>query len=376
MTDEINNIAQIEEYLKGNLTGKTLSDFEARIASDPELAKEVELQREIYSGIERLGDKELADELNKIHASKTSNNPFGITQRQKKLFFYALGGLILIFVGWHTFTNMSVEEHEQEITKVVLPTETSDQKEEFTTDTTESVELINMTDSLEEQPERINPETNTTIEITKFTNPIVLGKTFDKIEYIFSYGELKLFGADNLDLNKLEIIRHKNQILLFDQKQFYPLEEKHKRDALIADPAIRIFETFKTPGKNSPKMKIIKTNLELKEELEFTSIRVIKKQGLTGKKYRYTGVTIEVTEQLYELFGNKFELIHVEELNQDFFKTKEGLFHLEKDTKDFVEVIKVHDPKVQKVFKSEEKLVPLKSETIEGGYGHGRHPGN
>lgn len=381
MMDDVQKIALIEEYLKGNLTGKTLEGFEAELANDSALAKEVAIQKEIYSGIERAGDKSLKVQLDGFHEEFERSNP-KFSKGKKKAFFYTVGGLTLVLLSIYTFTQMGHDHPSDEIdsttkNEVIVSNENNTDVEKITNDSTISVTESDSSDTIitnktgDNTVEAVQP----IIEVKTFTNPIVLGKTTEKVEYIFTFGELKLFGAAGIDINRLEIIRHNNDILLFDQKQYYVLEESHKRKALIADPNIRIFETFRLPGAQSPKMKIVKSNIELKEEIEFTSIKVIKKSGLSGRKYRFSGVTIEFTEDLHEFFGSKFEIVHIDKIDQNVFKTRHGLFHLEKNTKDFVEIIKVHDPDVQHFFDTEERLVPLKSETVEGGeLGKGRHP--
>lgn len=59
MRKELEQMATIENYISGNLSGPDKAAFEKKLASDPALQKEVQLQRELMQGIQRVGLKQL-----------------------------------------------------------------------------------------------------------------------------------------------------------------------------------------------------------------------------------------------------------------------------------------------------------------------------
>lgn len=57
MRNELENIELIENYLMGHLSNDAQSIFESKLASDSKLKKEVDFQRDLMEGMERLGLK-------------------------------------------------------------------------------------------------------------------------------------------------------------------------------------------------------------------------------------------------------------------------------------------------------------------------------
>ena len=52
MTNKQEHMEQIEAYLSNTLKGEALKNFEAKLKADPELAKEVEFQKELHTALE------------------------------------------------------------------------------------------------------------------------------------------------------------------------------------------------------------------------------------------------------------------------------------------------------------------------------------
>lgn len=67
MSPELEQIQQIEAYIEGRLSVEELSDFEAKLQSNPDLKAEVEYQELVASSVVVAGQNELKTELNQIH---------------------------------------------------------------------------------------------------------------------------------------------------------------------------------------------------------------------------------------------------------------------------------------------------------------------
>jgi hypothetical protein len=79
MRNELELMETIEKYLKGNLSETEKIAFEKRIAAEPELKKEVQLQKELMKGIERTAIKQSAKQgLKKYKFNKNLKN-WGLT---------------------------------------------------------------------------------------------------------------------------------------------------------------------------------------------------------------------------------------------------------------------------------------------------------
>lgn len=365
MNSEIDKIAIIEEYIKGHLTGKTLREFEAALSTNADLRHEVELQRSLYDGIDRLGDKFLLRELEQHHHDFEKRNKPGITRRQQKMLFYGLGTTILVFLTIYILN--SGEKPASNNASIPTLSETSKDSAHRQSDSSHiaSVRTDSISSGITDAEQAKSPvEAQATKSvIKKIPNPIVLGTTVTESEYVYSSGKLRLFVPTEWDLAKTDLFRYKGRLLLFYEGKYYPIDEDYRRKALKAEEELKIYESFLPATGSSPKIKVCKNNLLIGSELEKSSIVIIRQKGITGKKYKFTGINIEMTQALYDYLEKPIQLIYVERLDQHFFKTKDGLYHLEKDTPDFIGIIKVHDQSIESLFNQEEILIPLKSKT-------------
>ena len=64
----------MDQYIMGQLTGKTLLDFESELQNDSGLAKEFELYQQMFAGINAYGNRQLKEELKVVH-NKVTNQP-------------------------------------------------------------------------------------------------------------------------------------------------------------------------------------------------------------------------------------------------------------------------------------------------------------
>jgi len=69
MAKLLNYMDQVEAYLDGSMASESIQSFEARMASDPLLKQEVEVQREIIEGLRSARKAELKSMLNEVPVS-------------------------------------------------------------------------------------------------------------------------------------------------------------------------------------------------------------------------------------------------------------------------------------------------------------------
>ncbi len=104
MRKELELIETIENYLKGNLSETDKVAFEKKINENPELKKEVELQKQILKGIERTGLKQSAKQGFKKH------------KFNKGLKNWGLGGLAVAVIALSSvfvYNNVAKSEHKE-----------------------------------------------------------------------------------------------------------------------------------------------------------------------------------------------------------------------------------------------------------------------
>ena len=97
MRIELELMETIENYLKGNLSEADKIAFEQKINSNPELKKEVELQKQVLKGIERTGLKQSAKQGLKKYKFNRNLKIWGLTGLTVILlslaFFYVKGNM-------------------------------------------------------------------------------------------------------------------------------------------------------------------------------------------------------------------------------------------------------------------------------------------
>ena len=92
MRPELEKFKYIEEYLTGNLPQDEVANFEDEITTSPELAKEVEFQRQLIKRSERLAFKEQLNAFHEAHFEKSGKKWW-----QKNIWLNSL--LVLLVVG-------------------------------------------------------------------------------------------------------------------------------------------------------------------------------------------------------------------------------------------------------------------------------------
>ncbi|MFL5764413.1 MAG: hypothetical protein ACJ77K_10775 [Bacteroidia bacterium] len=79
MRNELELMQTIDNYLKGKLSEADKTAFEKKINADPELKKEVELQKQLLKGVERTGLKQSAKQAGKKYKFNRTLRNWGLT---------------------------------------------------------------------------------------------------------------------------------------------------------------------------------------------------------------------------------------------------------------------------------------------------------
>ncbi|MGZ4034829.1 MAG: hypothetical protein ACXVP4_08200, partial [Bacteroidia bacterium] len=79
MRKELELMETIENYLKGNLSEVDKNAFEKRMNANPEIKKEVELQKQLMKGIERTGLKQSAKQAGKKYKLNKNLKNWGLS---------------------------------------------------------------------------------------------------------------------------------------------------------------------------------------------------------------------------------------------------------------------------------------------------------
>lgn len=115
MRTELKYIEQIEQYLEGKLAGEALQQFEAELAVNPELRKEVTLQRQLVRRLNYLSAKE---DLNLIHHKLYPTKPTWTSLLSKNSALLASVSILLVMGLWFLLKTNSLD-------KKVLPLQTN-----------------------------------------------------------------------------------------------------------------------------------------------------------------------------------------------------------------------------------------------------------
>ncbi len=96
--------ALILDYLSDRLSEEARRDFEAALADDPDLAKEVELQKVLLAAIDQDGDVAMKKRLAKILPAYEEAQPSPATNTRRRLWPRWIGAIaaigLLLFVFW------------------------------------------------------------------------------------------------------------------------------------------------------------------------------------------------------------------------------------------------------------------------------------
>lgn len=84
----------IEKYIDGELDGKALADFHARMEADVEFAQAVRMEEDIMESIELWGNKELKNKLEKIGEEEIGNAEIKNINTRRRKFLWAAAAVL------------------------------------------------------------------------------------------------------------------------------------------------------------------------------------------------------------------------------------------------------------------------------------------
>lgn len=209
MRAELEEIALVEDYLEGRLSGQGLSEFEQRMTLEPDFKNVVDMQRVVVEAVIRAGRSKISADL---------NNAYELTRPQPGFLWnsatgYLLGATIVgsLALGAYFISSFVVEENE--------PVKT---EEPAKTDNT-SIKVVN-----------------------KEAGELNLEIISDNEEgyYSFSAGKLTLYGAFNKEDIYVEEIFGSGEYYLHYQDQHYLLKEGAEKDILELETDPDILELF------------------------------------------------------------------------------------------------------------------------------------
>lgn len=269
MNREYNYSELIEDYLTGNLSEKQIQEFELQLQKDPDLNKELMLQKDIISAIKDVRKAELKSMLNKVNVSSTNGFNYFPIQFAGAI----LVSSMLAIGAYYYFSEKNQPEPESSevisdnnVTKNELPenteSESSDQtnslkqnplvsedlSKEKTTETTEASDK-----TVEEQTQEVisdlkNPpvegETSTPGDQPKSSDINVETKKDTKHAFHYQYYEDKLFLYGDFKGSKYEILKipasGTNNLFMSYNGKFYKMERSRKIKAFepVEDPAV------------------------------------------------------------------------------------------------------------------------------------------
>ncbi|UII81656.1 hypothetical protein [Flagellimonas sp. CMM7] len=257
MEEDLRHIDLIDKYLSNSLTSSEVEMVEKRIAEDASFAKELEIYKQIYKGIEQQGDTALKERLASYYNSYKEENESKTNKgRYHKLVVFGSGIAACVLIGlllFFYYRNDGQNPNFKDINPTIVDIDTVQPNSK---DTIES--LINE-DRLvqEEKPEQINKENQVDEELVNQEVPkdkpkdtvlpdnvnndtqLAFGgfiplppesvRTIEyplPLRYTFDGDKLTLFGDPLLSKLQLELIKNKEkEYVLFYKSKYFSIDK-------------------------------------------------------------------------------------------------------------------------------------------------------
>lgn len=105
----------IDDFIMGLLNKEDDRSFRQRLQKEPALAKEVTLRREMISGLEAFGRKDLKEELKNIHEEVIGQNKQPAKRRSLFPYIAAAASVLVLFVALSWFMNRNTVQSPQQL---------------------------------------------------------------------------------------------------------------------------------------------------------------------------------------------------------------------------------------------------------------------
>ncbi len=384
MSEELNDIAQIDAYLKGSLEGDDLKNFEKRMQADATFSKEVALQKEIYASIEAYGELQLKKELDGYHQElgETPKNT-GVTISKTKTIYIVAASIVTIITfivlqnyvsprtelakeSTHT-ANPSPEKQEKSPILISSDTAIADNSQQVAVVETETIHGERSTPTApKNEPETIE-EMNI---IHSFDLQILHAEEMASPSYIFDGKKLWLYGT-YMNLQKVEIRRFENKLYLFYRNKYYQLSKSAQLRDLIAHRDIHQLQTLSMGTGKGPRIAIEQTGLVISKtdsDLLFHILEVEDILDHRNTKYKFRNQELIITENLFKKLGSEFDIIHMKKHDNYYLRVNNILYHLDYNTHEFVSLEKEQSDVILNLFKSQNASTSIRFKTLEDNY--------
>ena len=207
MRAELEQIALVEDYLEGRLSGDSLSDFEQRLAIEPDLKNAVDMQKVVMEAVVRAGRSKISEELNKAYEMTRPEE--GFKWNSAKGYMIAAAAVGVLAIGAYAILDNPISDEAKPNTEVV--------------DDKNTVKVI-------------NPEAGE-------LNLEIIPNTDDGM-YSFVNGKLTLYGEYDAADVYVEELFGTGEYYLHYKKEYYNLIEGAEKQRLEAETDPDILQLF------------------------------------------------------------------------------------------------------------------------------------
>lgn len=380
MKDELEQIEQIEKYLKGELSPKDKVAFESQIEQDPILAEDITIQREMYLAIQDVGDANLQGQLDTIHDNFEATRSKGISRIRK----FGYGGGIVVFLLLtlvvmyfgdvvqkkdSNSVNHNITHHQLDHTDTVP-------KEKLVVQpiSSEPIHLMEDTGTSAPIEEIVTTKEEIIIDSHKilhsFDLPVSIATPQHSPSYYFDGKTLWLYGVE-FDLRQIEIRKHQTAIYLFNRNRYYLLEKTDEKQPLEQAKDMRALETLSRATGTGPSIKVMLPSIFIHQDPSGLVFHVIEVEDILDERntqYKFRNGELIITENLFNKLGEHFDIIHLEEFDRYYIKVKKNYYIIEEGTHDFTELTKEDNPEIMELFKTNSTKLQLRYLTLEDIY--------
>jgi len=221
MRPELENIALVEQFLEGKLTGQALTDFESKMVIDADFKSDVDFQRIITKAVVTSGRTQLSEELDRVYQGTQASNGFNWGSAKGYVMGLAAAGVIAGGVYY-----MNQDKSAEEISPIPV-----EQSKDITPEKILNEEI--RTDKDNSPIEVVNENAS---EITLE----ILEPAGDNMMYMFDKGRLSLYGNFNPDKIRVEELFNNGKYYLHYEGSLYILDPSAEKVKLKkeTDPVI------------------------------------------------------------------------------------------------------------------------------------------
>jgi len=219
MRPELENIALVEEYLDGKLSGQPLTDFESKMVIDADFKTDVDFQRVIMQSAVASGRTQISEELDHVYQGTQVSNGFNWGSAKGYMMGIAAAGAIAGGVYY--------------LTNDPAPSETpaTEQLDNARPDANEEI-----APSADNSPIEVVNENATEITLE------IMESAGDDMMYVFDKGRLSLYGDFDSEKIKVEELFNNGKYYLHYEGTIYILSPtaekinlKKETDPVILD---------------------------------------------------------------------------------------------------------------------------------------------